>query len=86
MLLVSLYPADAGLWNVRLGQITLFRELSLDAAIELARQTAHLEHLRTGEDTCLEMPSLGGPVRLALHERGSFAALEHANPAVRARA
>lgn len=75
---VLLYPAAAGLWDVRLGRATLFHALSLDAAIQLARQVARDEHARTGEDTCVEMGSINGPVRLELHARRAIAALENA--------
>ena len=69
MVLVLLTPAVADLWNIRRGNITLFRELALGPAIKLARELARDEHLRSGRDTCVEMSSGGGPIRLALHAR-----------------
>lgn len=69
MMLVTLCPAQGGLWNIRLDDVTLFRELTLGAGLKLAREVARDAHRRTGRDTCVEMPSIGGPVRLALNAR-----------------
>lgn len=67
MMFVSLTPATADLWNIRRGNVTLFRELSLGQAIKLAREIARDEHLRSGCDICVEMPGVDGPIRLASH-------------------
>lgn len=69
MMLVSLTPTAADRWNIRRGNTTLFRELSLGPAIKLAREIARDEHLRHGRDTCVEMPGIDGPINLAQYVR-----------------
>lgn len=69
MMRVSLVPATASLWSIRRSGITLFREMTLGAAIKLAREVARDEHLCSGRDTCVEMPGVDGPILLALHVR-----------------
>lgn len=69
MMLVSLIPTTADLWNIRRGNITLFHELTLGAAIKLAREIARDEHLRSGRDTCVEMPGVSTPISLAMYAR-----------------
>ncbi|HKR77774.1 MAG TPA: hypothetical protein VJR95_14040 [Rhodanobacter sp.] len=71
MMLVSLSPATADLWNIRRGNITLFHGLTLGQAIKLAREIARDEHLRRGHDIGVEMPGVGGPISLAMYAKPS---------------
>ena len=68
-MLVSLSPTSAGLWDVRRSNVTLFHDLPLAGAIRLARELARDEHMRCGREISVEMPCIGGPIRLALYER-----------------
>lgn len=72
MLFVSLTPAAADRWNIRRGNVTLFRGLTLGEAIRLAREIARDEHLRRGHDIEVEMPGVDGPVSLALYVKSSI--------------
>ena len=69
MMPVSLVPATSSLWNIRRSGVTLFREMTLGAAIKLARELARDEHLSSGRDTCVEMPGVDGSIRLVLYAR-----------------
>ena len=69
MMLVSLSPTAAGLWDIRRSNVTLFHDLPLAGAIRLARERARDEHMRCGREISVEMPCTGGPIRLALYER-----------------
>jgi hypothetical protein len=71
MMLVSLTPTAADLWNIRRGNIILFRGLTLGQAIKLAREIARDEHLRRGHDIGVEMPGVDGPINLALYVKPS---------------
>lgn len=69
MVLVSLTQTDAYRWSIRRGNTTLFRGLPLGPAITLAREIARDEHLRSKRAVCVEMPGIGGPIRLASYAR-----------------
>lgn len=59
MVTISLKQALAGDWCVCRGQVTLFSNMQLGAAIKLAREMARDEHRRLGRRVCVEMP---GPI------------------------
>ena len=59
MVTISLKESAAGDWRVCRGQITLFSDLQLGAAIKLAREMARDEHQRLGRRVRVEMP---GPI------------------------
>ena len=69
MMLVSLDQTAAYRWSIRCSNTVLFRELPLGRAIALAREIARYEHLHSRRDTCVEMPGIGGPIRLASYAR-----------------
>ncbi len=70
MVTISLGQAAAGDWNVRRGQVTLFSNLQLAAAIKLAREMARDEHGRLGHPVCVEMPGPTGAIVLAQYGWG----------------
>lgn len=69
MMRVLLAPAVSGLWNIRRGNLTLFRDLPLAPAIKLARQLARDEHVRCGRDMMVEMLCADAPILLAQYVR-----------------
>jgi hypothetical protein len=67
MVTISLRQAVAGDWCVRRGQITLFSNLQLGAAIKLAREMARDEHERLGHRVRVEMPGPSSVIVLAYY-------------------
>lgn len=65
MVTISLRQAVAGDWCVCRGQITLFSNLQLGAAIKLAREMARDEHERLGHRVRVEMPGPSSAIVLA---------------------
>lgn len=66
MLIISLKPSETGSWKVCRARIALFGDLSLAAAIKLARELARDEHKRSNCSICVEMP---GPVSVIVLAR-----------------
>jgi len=65
MVTFSLRQAVTGDWCVRRGQVTLFSNLQLGAAIKLAREVARDEHGRLRRQVCVEMPGPTSGIVLA---------------------
>ena len=65
MVTISLKQAVAGDWCIRRGQITLFSNLQLGAAIKLAREMARDEHERLGRRARVEMPGPSSAIVVA---------------------
>jgi hypothetical protein len=58
-----------GDWSIRRDSATLFSQLRLGPAIQLAREAARDEHNRSGRSTCVEMPGPASTIRLAQYAR-----------------
>lgn len=65
MVTISLEQSAAGNWRVCRCRITLFSDLQLEAAIELAREMARDEHQRLGRQVRVEMPGSLSTIVLA---------------------
>ncbi|MBB6243090.1 MULTISPECIES: hypothetical protein [unclassified Rhodanobacter] len=65
MVIISLKQGPKGSWSVSRAHVTLFSDLQLDAAIALAKEVAHDEHLRTGRPIRVEMPGHASTLVLA---------------------
>ncbi len=65
MVIISLKPGRTGNWNVTRAHVTLFSDLQLEAAIALAKEVAHDEHLRSGRPLRVEMPGPASTLVLA---------------------
>jgi hypothetical protein len=65
MVIISLKQAPKGSWSVARAHVSLFSDLQLDAAIALAKEVAHDEHLRTGRPIRVEMPGPASTLVLA---------------------
>ncbi|GAB2582604.1 hypothetical protein ISP15_07805 [Dyella jejuensis] len=69
MVIYSLSQSSSGDWNIRRESATLFSQLRLGPAIQLAREAARDEHNRSGRSTCVEMPGPSSTIRLAQYAR-----------------
>ncbi|MDO1529770.1 hypothetical protein QMK61_13095 [Fulvimonas sp. R45] len=69
MVIYSLDPASDGSWNIRRAGTVLFSQLRLGPAIQLAREVARDEHLRSGRSIGVEMPGPASTIRLAQYAR-----------------
>jgi len=69
MVIYSLRQSPDGDWSIRRDSATLFSQLRLGPAIQLARETARDEHNRSGRSTCVEMPGPNSTIRLAQYAR-----------------
>ena len=56
MVIYSIKEANGGRWSVCRLNLALFSGLSMVDAIQLAREVARDEFLRSGRDTLVEMP------------------------------
>ncbi|GLQ87169.1 hypothetical protein [Dyella flagellata] len=65
MVIYSLRQSPDGDWSIRRDSATLFSQLRLGPAIQLARETARDEYNRSGRSTCVEMPGPASNIRLA---------------------
>lgn len=66
MVIYSLIQSSNGDWSIRRETVTLFSQMQLSPAIQLARETARDEHMRSGRSTIVEMPGPASTIRLAL--------------------
>jgi hypothetical protein len=71
---ISLKQANAGTWAIRRCQINLFSDLTLGAAISLARELARDEHQRSSCAVSVEMPVATSAIVLAHYTNGDVAA------------
>lgn len=69
MVIYSLRQAPDGTWRICRESATLFSQLQLGPAIQLARETARDEHIRSGRSTCVEMPGPASCIRLAQYAK-----------------
>jgi len=69
VVIYSLSQAADGSWSIRRAGTTLFSQLRLGAAIQLARDTARDEHMRSGRNVSVEMPGPASSIRLAQYAR-----------------
>ena len=69
MVIYSLRQSQDGDWSIRRESATLFSQLRLGPAIQLAREAARDEHNRSGRSTCVEMPGPTSTIRLAQYAR-----------------
>ncbi|WP_205746092.1 MULTISPECIES: hypothetical protein [Dyella] len=69
MIVYSLKQSPEGHWSVCRSGFSLFSNLRLGAAINLAREVARDEHARSGRAVCVEMPGLESSIRLAQYAR-----------------
>lgn len=69
MVIYSLKQLPDDSWSIRRESATLFSQLRLGPAIQLARETARDEHHRSGRNTCVEMPGPSSTIRLAQYAR-----------------
>lgn len=69
MVIYSLRQSLDGDWSIRRESATLFSQLRLGPAIQLAREAARDEHSRSGRSTCVEMPGPASTIRLAQYAR-----------------
>jgi hypothetical protein len=69
MVIYSLRQMPDGDWSIRRESATLFSQLRLGPAIQLAREAARDEHARSGRSTCVEMPGPVSTIRLAQYAR-----------------
>jgi hypothetical protein len=69
MVIYSLRQSPDGDWSIRRDSATLFSQLRLGPAIQLAREAARDEHTRSGRSTCVEMPGPNSTIRLAQYAR-----------------
>ncbi|HET7330261.1 hypothetical protein [Dyella sp.] len=69
MVIYSLRQSLDGDWSIRRESATLFSQLRLGPAIQLAREAARDEHNRSGRATCVEMPGPASTIRLAQYAR-----------------
>jgi hypothetical protein len=69
MVIYSLRQSHEGDWSIRRETATLFSQLRLGPAIQLAREAARDEHTRSGRSTCVEMPGPTSTIRLAQYAR-----------------
>lgn len=69
MVIYSLRQSLDGDWSIRRETATLFSQLRLGPAIQLAREAARDEHNRSGRSTCVEMPGPASTIRLAQYAR-----------------
>lgn len=69
MVIYSLIQLPDGEWSIRRESATLFSQLRLGPAIQLARETARDEHNRSGRSTCVEMSGPNSTIRLAQYAR-----------------
>lgn len=69
MVIYSLRQSLDGDWSIRRESATLFSQLRLGPAIQLAREAARDEHNRSGRSTCVEMPGPASTIRLAQYAR-----------------
>ncbi|GLQ99628.1 hypothetical protein [Dyella mobilis] len=69
MVIYSLRQSPDGDWSIRRDAATLFSQLRLGPAIQLAREAARDEHNRSGRSTCVEMPGPASTIRLAQYAR-----------------
>ena len=69
MVIYSLSQAPDGTWSIRRAGTTLFSQLRLGAAIQLARETARDEHMHSGRNVSVEMPGPVSSIRLAQYAR-----------------
>lgn len=69
MVIYSLKQLPDGDWSIRRESATLFSQLRLGPAIQLAREAARDEHHRSGRSTCVEMPGPASTIRLAQYAR-----------------
>jgi hypothetical protein len=69
MVIYSLKQSPDGDWSIRRESATLFSQLRLGPAIQLAREAARDEHNRSGRSTCVEMPGPASTIRLAQYAR-----------------
>lgn len=69
MVIYSLRQSLDGDWSIRRDSATLFSQLRLGPAIQLAREAARDEHNRSGRSTCVEMPGPASTIRLAQYAR-----------------
>lgn len=70
MVTISLKQSNADTWAVRRCQITLFSDLKLGPAINLAREIARDEHQRMRREVCVEMPGPTSTIVLAHYVNG----------------
>jgi len=78
MVIYSLRQSLDGHWSIRRESATLFSQLRLGPAIQLAREAARDEHNRSGRSTCVEMPGPASTIRLAQYARPGEAIQESA--------
>jgi hypothetical protein len=69
MVIYALSQMPDGSWSIRRAATTLFSQLRLGAAIQLAREVARDEHLRSGRSVSVEMPGPVSSIRLAQYAR-----------------
>lgn len=69
MIVYSLKQSPEGQWSVCRSGFSLFSDLRLGPAINLAREVARDEHVRSGRAVCVEMPGLESSIRLAQYAR-----------------
>lgn len=69
MVIYSLSQGPDDTWSIRRAGTTLFSQLRLSAAIQLARETARDEHMRSGRSVSVEMPGPVSNIRLAQYAR-----------------
>jgi hypothetical protein len=69
MVIYSLRQSPDGGWSIRRDTATLFSQLRLGPAIQLAREAARDEHNRSGRSTCVEMPGPASTIRLAQYAK-----------------
>ena len=74
MVTISLKQSDGDTWTVRRCQITLFSDLKLGPAINLAREIARDEHQRMSREVCVEMSGPTSTILLAHYVKCQVAA------------
>lgn len=65
MVTILLNQSNTDSWVVRRCKITLFSDLKLGPAINLAREIARDEHQRMGREVCVQMPGPTSMIVLA---------------------
>lgn len=65
MVIYSIRQSEDNDWSVCRAGTALLSQLRLAAAIQLAREIARDEHVRSGRSTCVEMPGPISTIRLA---------------------
>lgn len=71
MVIISLKQGRGGQWNVARAHVTLFSDMPLEAAIVLAKEVAHDEHMRSGRSLRVEMPGVASTLVLARYLEAS---------------